>query len=112
VTEEKLTTPVPRSTRGGFKIWQMALLVAFAAIAIVDIQDHRVKEPVLVGLAAGGFVAYAILAWVAWRFALRFEQRFSRVSLLGIYLGSMAGLFLVATVAYLLIEFVYLGGRF
>jgi pimeloyl-ACP methyl ester carboxylesterase len=104
--------PLPRSSRGGFKLWHLVLLVAFAALGIADIQDHRVREPVLIGLAAGGFAAYAILAWLAWCFALRFEGRLRRVTLVGIYLASMAGLFLVATVAYLVIEFLYLGGRF
>jgi hypothetical protein len=97
---------------GGLKIWHLVLLVAFTAVAIVDIQDHRRFEPVLLGLAGGGFALYAVLAWLGWNFARRFEARLGRVVLIGLYLTSMAGLFLFATVAYLLIEHVYLSGRF
>lgn len=104
--------PEPRVVRrGGVKLWQMVLLVAFAAVAIADIQNHRRSEPVLLGLAAGGFAAYALIAWLAWNFAGRFEGRINRVALVAIYLASMAGFFLFATIAYLLIEYVYLGGR-
>jgi hypothetical protein len=97
---------------GRFKLWHLVLLVGFVAVAIADIQDHRRTEPVLIGLAGAGFAAYAVLAWLGWGFARKFEGRVGRVALVGVYLGSMAGLFLFATVAYLLIEHVYLGGRF
>ena len=93
------------------KVWHLVLLVAFVAVAIVDIQDHRRGEPVLVGLAGAGFAIYAALAWLGWNYARRFEARLGRVALVGLYLASMAGLFLFATIAYLLIEHVYLGGR-
>jgi hypothetical protein len=93
-----------------FKVWHLVLLVGFVAVAIADIQDHRRTEPVLIALAGAGFAAYAALAWLAWAFARRFEGRVGRVALIGLYLAAMAGLFLVATVAYLLIEHVYLGG--
>ena len=94
------------------KIWHLGLLVAFVALAIADIQDHRRSEPVLIGLAGAGFSLYAGLGWLGWNLARRFEARLGRVALVGLYLASMAGLFLFATVAYLLIEHVYLGGRF
>ena len=97
---------------GGLKVWHLVLLVAFTAVAIVDIQDHRLTNPVLIGLAGAGFAAYAVLAWLGWRFARRFETRVGRVVLLGLYLTAMAWLFLIATIIYLLIEHVYLGGRF
>jgi hypothetical protein len=97
---------------GGFKVWHLTLLVAFVALAISDIQDHRVTDPFLITLAAGGFAAYAILAWLGWIIARKFESKVGRVMLLGLYFASMAGLFFVATVAYLLIEHVYRGGRF
>lgn len=95
-----------------FKLWHLVLLVAFVAIAIVNIQDHRRTEPVLLTLAGVGFAGYAGLAWLAWAYARRFEGRVGRVTLIGLYLSFMAGLFLVATVIYLMIEHVYLGGRF
>jgi pimeloyl-ACP methyl ester carboxylesterase len=94
------------------KLWHLGLLVAFVAFAIVDIRDHRRTEPVLIVLAGAGFAAYAVLAWLGWNLARRFEERVGRLTLIGLYLASMAGLFLLATVAYLLIEHVYLGGRF
>jgi hypothetical protein len=95
-----------------FKLWHLVLLVAFVAVAIADIQDHRRTEPALIALAGLGFAAYAVLAWLGWAFARRFEGRVGRVALIGLYLATMAGLFLCATVAYLLIEHVYLGGLF
>jgi hypothetical protein len=97
--------------RGGLKLWHLVLLVAFVALAIADIQDHRLTNPVLIALAGAGFAAYAAIAWWGWRIARRFEARLGRILLIGLYLASMAGLFLVATISYLLIEHVYLGGR-
>jgi hypothetical protein len=105
-------TPAVEVRKGGFKVWHLTLLVAFVAVAIVDIQDHRMTDPVLIGLAASGFAAYAVLAWLGWRFARKFEARLGRVPLLGLYFASMAGLFLIATVVFVLIEHVYRGGRF
>jgi hypothetical protein len=104
--------PSPFRPGGGLKVWHMVLLVAFAALAIHDIQDHRMTEPVLIALAGAGFAAYAILAWLGWKSARKYEARLGRVVLLGLYFTAMAGLFLLATVAYLLIEHVYLGGHF
>jgi hypothetical protein len=107
------TPSPPRSPAiARFKLWHLVLLVGFVAVAIADIQDHRRTEPVLIALAGAGFAAYAVLAWLGWVFARRFEGRVGRVALVGLYLSAMAGLFLVATVAYLLIEHLYLGGRF
>jgi len=95
-----------------FKLWHLVLLVGFVAVAIADIQDHRRTEPALIALAGAGFALYAALAWLGWTFAQRFAIRIGRVALIGLYLGSMAALFLMATVVYLMIEHVYLGGRF
>jgi hypothetical protein len=112
-TEPKVEpSPTIGTHRGGFKVWHLTLLVAFVALAIADIQDHRMTDPVLIALAAGGFAAYAVLAWLGWIFARKFESKVNRVALLGLYYASMAGLFFMATVAYLLIESVYQGGRF
>jgi hypothetical protein len=94
-----------------FKLWHLVLLVGFVAVAIADIQDHRRTEPFLIALAGAGFALYAMLAWLGWVFAARFEGRVGKVTLVGLYLAAMAGLFLFATVAYLMIEHVYLGGR-
>jgi hypothetical protein len=96
--------------RGGLKIWHLTILVAFVAIAIIDIQDHRMTDPFLIGLAAGGFALYAVMAWLGWKFARRFEEKLGRVALLGLYLAAMAGFFLVATVTFLVIEHAYHGG--
>jgi hypothetical protein len=89
------------------RIWQLALLVLFVAIAIVNIQDQRVTEPALIGLAAAGFVLYGLLGWAGWRALRRFETRLGPTLLLILYLVAMAGLFLVATVTYLVIEHLY-----
>jgi hypothetical protein len=95
-----------------FKLWHLVLLVAFVAVAIADIKDNRRFEPFLIGLAGAGFALYAVLAWLSWVFAQRFVEKIGPVVLIGLYLAGMAGLFLFATVAYLMIEHLYLGGRF
>jgi hypothetical protein len=95
-----------------FRVWHLALLVLFVAVAIVNIQDQRRGEPALVALAASGFAAYGLLGVLAWRFARRFQPRLGEAPLLALYLVAMAALFLVATVAYLAIEYLYLVGRF
>ena len=108
-----MNPPIPMTARGSrLKVWHLGLLVAFVALAIADIQDHRRTEPVLIGLASGGFGAYALIAWLGWNFARKFEAKLGKVALLALYLTAMAALFLVATIAYLLIEHVYLGDRF
>jgi hypothetical protein len=84
--------------------------VLFVAIAIVNIQDQRVHDPILVGVAIAGFALYALIGWGAWRYARRFEPRLGPVWLLCLYLAGMAGVFLIATVFYLLIEHSYLIG--
>ena len=95
------------------RIWHLALLVLFVAIAIVQIQDQRVHEPTLIALAAGGFVLYAIIGWIGWWIARRrLESRLGPMLLFILYATAMAALFLVATVIYLVIEHTYRGGRF
>jgi hypothetical protein len=107
--------PPPRrrtAPLGQLRLWHLALLVLFVAIAIVNIQDQRPPAPALVVLAALGFVLYWLLGWLGWRVARRFEPRLGPTVLLVLYLVAMAGLFLVATVVYLVVEHVYLSGRF
>jgi hypothetical protein len=92
------------------RIWQLALAVLFAAIAIVDIQDHRRSEPFLIGLAATGYSAYGLLCWLVWHALRRFESKLGRLLLLTIYAVTMGAVFLAAVIVYLMIEYVYLGG--
>ena len=98
--------------RARLRIWHLALLVLFVAIAIVNIQDQRASEPALIALAAGGFVLYGLLGWVGWRIARRYEARLGLTVLVILYLTAMAGLFLMATIAYLVIEHLYRSGHF
>jgi hypothetical protein len=93
-----------------FRIWHLWLLALFVAMAIVNIRDQRRSEAALVGLAAGGFVLYGLLAWGAWCIARRLRARLGTIPVLALYLVAMAGLFLVATVVYLLLEYGYLVG--
>jgi hypothetical protein len=95
-----------------FRVWHLALLVLFVAVAIVNIQDQGRTELPLVILAATGFVVYGILGWLGWRAARRLEARLGPTLLLVLYLAAMAGFFLVATAVYLVAEHVYLTGRF
>jgi hypothetical protein len=88
------------------------LSVAFVGIAIVDIQNLRRTEPVLIGLAAVGYTGYGLLCWLMWKVVRRCRSWLGGVSALVLYLVSMAGLFFVATVVYLVLEYGYLRGYF
>ena len=57
------------------QLWQLALLVAYVAIAIVDIQDHGRKEPALIALASVGYAAFGLICWLCWYLAARFRAR-------------------------------------
>ncbi|WP_435011451.1 hypothetical protein P12x_002763 [Tundrisphaera lichenicola] len=103
-------TPRSVSPLARVRVWHLGLLVAFVALAIADIQDHRRTEPFLLGLAGVGFAGYWALGWLGWHYSRRFEARLGPMVLLVLYLASMAGLFLGATVIYLLIEHRYLYG--
>jgi chromate transport protein ChrA len=105
--------PSPRAaSRVQLRVWHLALLVLFVAVAIVNIQDQRREEPVLIALASGGFVLYGLLGRLVWRFGRRFESRLGPATWLALYLVVMAALFLTATVAYLLMEYGYTTGWF
>jgi hypothetical protein len=110
---EAQPSPPPRRGASWYqpRIWHLALLVLFVAIAIVQIQDQRVHEPTLIALAAGGFVLYALIGWIGWWIARRrLESRLGQMLLFVLYAIVMAALFLVATVIYLVIEHAYRGG--
>jgi len=94
-----------------FRVWQFGLLVALTAIAIVDIRGYC-REPRLIVLASAGYAGYVLLCWLLWHGLRRFERRLGPVLLVSAYVVVMGAVFLAATVAYLLIEYVYLGGRF
>ncbi len=90
------------------RIWHYLLLVVFVALAILDIQAHRVREPLLFTLALAGFVAYALIGWLGWWTARRrLEVRLGPVRAVAIYAIAMGVLFLSATVIYLVIEYAY-----
>ena len=92
------------------QLWQLALLVAFVAIAIVDIQDHGRHEPVLIALAAVGYAIFGLVCWLGWHVMRPFQRRLGAVGAAAVYVVAMGGLFLAAVVSYLVIEYVYLGG--
>jgi hypothetical protein len=93
-----------------FRLWHIVILVAYVAIAIVDIKDNRRTEPALVALAAIGFVAYALICWLMWHGLRRLVRRIGAMPALIVYLVAMAGLFFAATVVYLVLEYAYLMG--
>lgn len=100
----------PRRSAGWYqpRIWHLLLLVLFVAIAIADIQDHRVHEPFLIALAAGGFALYGLIGWLGWWIARRrLGSRLGPMWLFAIYAIAMGALFLVATAIYLVIEYAY-----
>jgi hypothetical protein len=93
-------------------IWGLMLAVVFVAIAIVDIQNLRRTEPVLIALAAAGYAGYGLLCWLAWRIMGRCRSRLGGVPALTFYICTMGCLFFVATVVYLILEYAYLRGYF
>jgi hypothetical protein len=93
-------------------IWGLMLAVVFVAIAIVDIQNLRRTEPVLVALAAAGYAGYGLMCWLAWRIMGRCRSRLGGVPTLIVYMVMMGCLFLVATLVYLILEYAYLRGYF
>ena len=104
----------PLASRAGslvqLKLWQLAVLVAFVGIAIADIQAHGHHDPFLIGLATVGYTSYGLLCWLAWHGMGRFRGRLGLVPLAACYASLMGAVFLTAVIAYLLIEYVYLGG--
>ncbi len=93
------------------RIWHFVLLVMFVAIAITDIREQRIQEPVLLDLAAGGLVFYGLIAWIGWWAVQRFRTRLGPTLLFTLYAIAMGLLFLVATIIYLAIAHVYRGGQ-
>jgi hypothetical protein len=89
------------------KVWHLALLVLFVAIAIADIQDQRTHDPVLIALASAGFVLYGVLCVLAWRFFRRFEGKLGPAAAFVLFAVAMAALFLMATVIYVYLEVAY-----
>lgn len=96
--------------RSRFRVWHLWLLALFVAVALANIRDQGRTEPTLIVLAAAGFVLYGLLGWGAWNVAGRFRSRLGKTLVLFLYFVAMAVLFLVATIAYLLIEHAYLVG--
>jgi hypothetical protein len=87
------------------------LLVAYVAFAIIEVQDQRTTDPLLVGLACVGFTGYAVVGGLGWRTARRLSARLGDVATLALFLVAMAALFLVATGVYLFAEHVYFFGH-
>ncbi len=95
-----------------FRIWNVALLVVYVAIAIVDIQDQRRNETALIILASAGYAAYGLIVWTAWHCIRRLEARLGLMLAVMVYLVSMGVLYFVATILYLMAEDALLRGRF
>ncbi len=95
-----------------FRIWHMALLVAFVAIAIVEIREQRVTEPNLIALAAAGFAVYGLMVWVGWHCVKRWEGRVGSMLAIVVCVVTMGLLYLAATIVYLVVEYEYRGGHF
>jgi hypothetical protein len=92
------------------RIWHLAVLIVFVAIAIVDIQSQHIREPVLVSLAALGLVLYGMIGWFGWWAVQRFRARLGLALLFVYYSFAMGLLFYIATVIYLVIAAVYRRG--
>ncbi|MFO0952782.1 MAG: hypothetical protein U0835_16860 [Isosphaeraceae bacterium] len=93
------------------KLWHVAVLVAFVAVAITEVQQQRVREPGLVALAAVGFVGYAALGVVGWKLSRRLVPRIGPAAVLAVYVFGMSALYLVATAVYVTLETLYRTGR-
>jgi len=104
------SAPRPSEPFAQLRIWHLALLVLYVAIAIVDIQAQHLAESVLIALASAGFAGYGFLVWLSWRMIRRFEARVGMMRLVIVYLIAMTALFLFANVVYLVIEDAYHSG--
>ena len=111
-TQQSLSSPRRAEPLAQVRIWHLALLVLYVAIALVDIQSQHLADPVLIALASVGFAGYGFLVWLIWRMVRRFEVPLGRMPLVIVYLIAMTALFLFATVVYLGIERAYLLGLF
>jgi hypothetical protein len=109
-TTGSLTAAAQTVPRFQLRVWHLGFLVLYAAIAITDILDHTHREPFLMTLASAGFAGYAVLGWLGWCRFRRFETRLGAMTTLLLYTVAMAALFLVATAAYLILEYAYLTG--
>lgn len=92
------------------RIWHLAVVVLYTAIAIVDIKAQQPSDPVLISVAAVGFVGYGCLVCLFWRLVRPYESHLGMLWLVGLYLIAMAALYLAATLIYLAIERAYLTG--
>jgi hypothetical protein len=116
----KTMTETTRSTRSlsgisalfQFRIWNLALMVVYVAIAIVDIQDQRRHEPLLIALAAAGFAAYGLIVWLGWHYIRRWQARLGSMFAVIVYAVAMGAIYLLAAILYLMAESAYLDGRF
>ena len=80
------------------RVWHLALLVLYVAIATVDIRDQTRREPFLMALATAGFAGYALLGWLGWGRFRRLESASRRdPPRSSSYMVAMAAFFLVAT---------------
>ena len=100
------------TSRFQLRVWHLALLVLYVAIATVDIRDQTRREPFLMALATAGFAGYALLGWLGWGRFRRLESRLGASATLVLYMVAMAALFLVATAVYLVLEYAYVTGGF
>ena len=78
----------------------LVLLVVFVAIAITDLREQRIAEPVLLALAAGGLALYGLIGWFGW-WAVQCFEVLGPIFLFILYCVAMGALFLLATVIYL-----------
>jgi hypothetical protein len=97
-----------RSSLLQLRIWNLAVLVVFVAIAIVDIQDQRPAEPALFALALAGYAALGLILWTGWHLIHRLEARLGSMVAVLVYLVAMGSIYLIATVIYLMAEHAYL----
>jgi predicted lysophospholipase L1 biosynthesis ABC-type transport system permease subunit len=92
------------------QIWHVFVLTALVAIAVVNIQDQRRTEPTLIAVAIAGFVLYTLIGWGTWNLARRFQSRLGTIPIMSLYAAAMSGLFMIATITYLVVEHAYLVG--
>lgn len=105
-------TPSSRFARAAsswcqLRVWHLMVLIGYVAIAVIEIQGQGSRDPLIVGLTCAGFTVYALIGCLGWLAARRCERRLGSMLMVILYATTMAALYLIAAIVYLVVEHLY-----